>query len=507
MDQASARDESHGHQSQKAFAHPQRAFHQSIGALAVNQVVAAHPAPAGFFAQVSAGILTGLDGPPSDEAGRQLQKNIERRAQRRVKNQIFRDIDQALPERFRSKAVKNGAGPRSLGAAGRSQQDVLRDLVHAVSVLQREQAEKVKHDASESPGQCAAGQSIANAKSAETLAPDDVDKFMRKGMMSSRSLLVLELELEDDVDTILALGSGASEFFQHAPFGCVQGLSFGNVLVHSEDVDTFRSICQRSICGRAVQLSAREEERGAGESPQAPPSNAPGNAVAHDKCQPGKNSVRLRVLHFFKKGVSRGAHGGGWRWGAECSESHLNQASSIVPHDDEPSISFQLPPPFAADPLLDTGGSACTSAAAARQGSLNDISNDEASHAAPKRMIPAAEYVSFDFQVMTVLESNAKREQGSRPKKTKKAPRGRVVLVATLDSASPSMHGCVGSTTPLEERDLEMMRAVSGQYALDKWVGKMSPAGVRATIGAGKLCCYCCCCCCCKCLHALDGCD
>ena len=498
MDAASATDESRGHQSQKAFAQPQRALASIEGALAVNQVIAPHPAPAGFFAEVSAGILTGLDGPHSDEAGRQLQKNIERRAQRRVKNQIFRDIDQALPERFRRKAVKNGAGPRSLGTAGRSQLDVLHDLVHAVSVLQREQAEKVKHDASGSPGQCAAGQSIASEKTAETLAPDDVDKFMRKGMMSSRSLLVLELELEDDVDTIHALGSGASEFFQHAPFGSVQGLSFGNVLVHSEDVDTFRSICQRSICESVVQLSAREEERRPGESPQAPPSNAPGNAVAQDKCQPGENCVRLRVLHFFKTGVSRGAHGGGWRWGAECSESHLNQASSIVPQDDEASIRFELPPPFAADPLLDTGGTASTWAAAARQGCFNDIFNDEASHAAPRRIIPAAEYVSFDFQVMTVLESNAKTEQGSRPKKTKSSQRGRVVLVATLDSARRIMHGCAGSTIPLEQRDLEMMRAVSGQYALDKWVGKMSPAGVRATIGAGKLC---------KCLHALDDCD
>lgn len=285
MDAASATDESLGHQSQKAFAQPQRAFASIEGALAVNQVVAPHPAPAGFFAQVSAGILTGLDGPHSDEAGRQLQKNIERRAQRRVKNQIWRDIDQALPERFRSKAVR------------------------------------------------------------------------------------------------------------------------------------FRNICQRSICESVVQLSAREEERRPGESPQAPPSNAPGNAVAQDKCQPGENSVRLRVLHFFKTGVSRGAHGGGWRWGAECSESHLNQASSIVPQDDEPSIRFELPPPFAADPLLDTGGTASTWAAAARQGSLNDISNDEASHAAPRRIIPAAEYVSFDFQVMTVLESNAKTNRAVPPKR------------------------------------------------------------------------------------------
>ncbi|MGB1598345.1 MAG: hypothetical protein ACPIOQ_36645 [Promethearchaeia archaeon] len=133
-------------------------------------------------------------------------KELERQRER----EALQRIERLLPAAFTSSAQQNSAGKRSVGAFGRSQINILSDLVRYVS--------SVKHRGVVS------------------------DASVREALLSGQNLLVLEVDPAPGL-TVRAASAGASEFFKHSPYGSsLVGRSIASLL-HDDDVPVFERLC------------------------------------------------------------------------------------------------------------------------------------------------------------------------------------------------------------------------------------------------------------------------
>ena len=124
-------------------------------------------------------------------------KELERQRER----EALQRIERLLPAAFTSSAQQNSAGKRSVGAFGRSQINILSDLVRYVS--------SVKHRGVVS------------------------DASVREALLSGQNLLVLEVDPAPGL-TVRAASAGASEFFKHSPYGSsLVGRSIASLLHES----------------------------------------------------------------------------------------------------------------------------------------------------------------------------------------------------------------------------------------------------------------------------------
>ena len=133
-------------------------------------------------------------------------KELERQRER----EALQRIERLLPAAFTSSAQQNSAGKRSVGAFGRSQINILSDLVRYVS--------SVKHRGVVS------------------------DASVREALLCGQNLLVLEVDSAPGL-TVRAASAGASEFFKHSPYGSsLVGRSIASLL-HDDDVPVLERLC------------------------------------------------------------------------------------------------------------------------------------------------------------------------------------------------------------------------------------------------------------------------
>ena len=135
------------------------------------------------------------------------------------------ELDALLPQSFRSKPARNGAGARAMVRGGRSMNDVLSDI-----------AQLIKHTKSHPPPALPPSSSPAAAVSDGL--PEEAILFYAHG------LLCVEVEMGAQQSwKISRLGLGASRFWGAAPWGTSIGHSLSQ-LVHRKDFDKLEGLRQ-----------------------------------------------------------------------------------------------------------------------------------------------------------------------------------------------------------------------------------------------------------------------
>jgi len=143
--------------------------------------------------------------------------------ERSERRDLFRKVEKLFPPNFVRRATRNGAGRRAAGEGGRSEIDVLTDLVGFVAALKQKRAERpVRREA-------AAGLAAG--------------VHFRDALFSSGRLLCLEVVT--DTGIILATGRGADRVLGPAPWVRCDGHSIRH-LVHLADFQTLALMCEGS---------------------------------------------------------------------------------------------------------------------------------------------------------------------------------------------------------------------------------------------------------------------
>jgi hypothetical protein len=166
-----------------------------------------------------------------------MHKNSIRRKLRQRQNALVFELDVLLPEEFRTKEVKNGAGShRSLGTSGRSLFAVLADTVECLKVLRARERDKVK-------SRQASRLASLPAWVPPPLAIDD--DTLREGMRSSHFLALMEVDMPGW--TIENLNTGAQELLGRPPWVDSRMQCLVNTLVHRNDVLPLQEMWQQSL--------------------------------------------------------------------------------------------------------------------------------------------------------------------------------------------------------------------------------------------------------------------
>jgi hypothetical protein len=136
-------------------------------------------------------------------------KNLERERVR----QLWSNLDNAIPGRFKKKHVRSSAGSRSLGAQGRTSVDIASDAIAFFKQIHEEQPAGA---ARSTPIPCPMGTSVKVEPSEELLAWS----HHREGMLSARGLLNIEVEMREPLHPLVhrewiicRVGRGAEHFW------------------------------------------------------------------------------------------------------------------------------------------------------------------------------------------------------------------------------------------------------------------------------------------------------
>jgi hypothetical protein len=179
--------------------------------------------------------------------GSVLKMDAKRKAlERSERRDLFRKVEKLFPPDFVRRATRNGAGRRAAGEGGRSEIDVLTDLVGFVAGLKQKRAERPVR------GEAAAG------LAAGVLA---AGVHFRHALLSSGRLLCLEVAT--DTGIILATGRGADRVLGPAPWERCAGHSIRH-LVHLADFQTLLALMCQGSPAAASGWPASQGPAGAG---------------------------------------------------------------------------------------------------------------------------------------------------------------------------------------------------------------------------------------------------
>ena len=227
----------------------------------------------------------------SEEPEGSRARGICRKEKRQLQKQNVNTLDALLPDAFRSNPVKNCAGRRSMGSEGRSLHDVLVDTIQCLKSMRA-------HDQSVDAN--CGGPTIANEQThAQTESRQVTPEMMRDGLMSSRSLAVMELEMPSW--TVISLNPAAKDLFGDTPWGSCEGQCLANSIVHFEDMPILENMwleAQRSskTYAHAIMTAAEPmQSRPRKTAPYAPPSE--------------KSTIRFS--RYFLNDPIQETHGGG----------------------------------------------------------------------------------------------------------------------------------------------------------------------------------------------------
>ena len=267
------------------------------------------------------------------------------RTTRETFKRLVAELDAVLRADLRSAPRPNGAGPRSLGNAGRSSHDVLADVVRSVAALR-----------SELDQQC---------------------------MLRSSGAVTVEVETSDW--TITAMSPGAEIFFKDAPWGSMMGQSLTD-LVKWEDLDALHSLMSSAPATAAVYDADPASAPGSpSPSPETASSVSEGSiheslrsdsSYSSSRSGSAAHHHRIRLMHFASVDlvapslltslppVSADAHirDDATVQGCHAARQSRNQYPSSRPdvHDDQDQHALLLPQDaadgwsdaFAHDPML-----------------------------------------------------------------------------------------------------------------------------------------------------------
>ena len=211
-----------------------------------------------------------LDSRGSDESHE--TKNELRRARTRKKSLKLAELDALLPCEYRKRKQENGAGRRSAGLGGRTLEDVLQDTKRFLSEMSTVTRWHSAPAADQVERERIAAQPTANAEGATRHALEseaelffvpwppslgssgttvEVNAEMRDGLLSSHSLMCIEIELSADVMspwTVVGASQGTREFFEFAPWGELLGKDL-LYIIHPADSSAFLSLDPRQRKG------------------------------------------------------------------------------------------------------------------------------------------------------------------------------------------------------------------------------------------------------------------
>jgi hypothetical protein len=355
--------------------------------------------------------------PEMERAELQKIENERRRKRRYRQTDLVAQLDELLPSSKRRTLSKNGAGVRrSMGTGGRTLHDILQDALCLVRGIRSPDPGPASCSDASRP----AHPSVNGADDAPALRPRSFTAPMREALLTARGVMLVEVDVL--TQSIGAMSVGARDFFACSPFGGVDGFNV-KLLLHTDDIASFDSACENLPMWEEVARA-----QGAAEPPPHP-------------------TVKLRVVHFFKKPRFDGRRcdgGDGWAAGAEGLLPANLLGSCLPAFDDELLLSSDA-------------------RASARQQSADD------------NIWCAAEYVSFEFQVFALMDSGHAQTKKGRVK-VREMP-GKIVLMAPLHTAVPPVHCCVGRANsaggsrppcrharPVNDQGLEMMHRLSGQF-------------------------------------------
>jgi hypothetical protein len=187
----------------------------------------------------------------------------KRELERLQVKELMQKIDNLIPADG-PQAPKAGNGERGGRARPKSQQHVLANAVDYISKLRAASKDSCKSDnkppnlvKAPSAPTCELEQSSAKAPAACPQA-----MIQQEAMLSARSMLVIELDLQE-VQTgtgpgmqprphvrekIHVLGSGAREFFKFSPWNELEGISL-SCLLHYRDAESLQEICKNAVQG------------------------------------------------------------------------------------------------------------------------------------------------------------------------------------------------------------------------------------------------------------------
>ena len=218
-----------------------RAHHQRSRRTLGHSLIAIAPPPLPAAARPRASkakVNVEADVPAAKGEPRRRNRAIasaQRRNQRVRQNQLITQLDSILPAKGSKSA--NGAGKRSLGAAGRSLQNVLLDTIENVRSWHACKAE----DASEET-------MLYLAEEAPLSAGVNVhSSIFRDSIQSSHALAALEISMPGW--TVLSANPGARHFFSGLPFMDIAGQCLLNGFVHADDEGQLELLWARACAG------------------------------------------------------------------------------------------------------------------------------------------------------------------------------------------------------------------------------------------------------------------
>ena len=187
--------------------------------------------------------------------GRTDTKNELRRERTRKKALKVAELDALLPVEYRRRQQQNMAGRRSLGLGLRTIEDVLQDTKRFLSdVRSRSRSAPAADEIEREPA--AATRHALESFFAPSLSSSkttmEVNAAMRDGLLSSHSLMCIEIELSADATmspwTVVGASQGTRDFFAFAPWGELSGKDLLHI-IHPADSGAFVSLDPRQRKG------------------------------------------------------------------------------------------------------------------------------------------------------------------------------------------------------------------------------------------------------------------
>jgi len=188
-------------------------------------------------------------------------KNELRRARTRKKALKLAELDALLPVEYRRRKQQNMAGRRSLGLGFRTLEDVLQDTKRFLSDVRSRSrsapaADQIEREPAADQVPVAATRHALESFCAPSLGSSkttmEVKGVMRDGLLSSHSLMCIEIELSADAPmspwTVVAASQGTRDFFAFAPWGELSGKDLLHI-IHPADSGAFVSLDPRQRKG------------------------------------------------------------------------------------------------------------------------------------------------------------------------------------------------------------------------------------------------------------------
>jgi len=241
----------------------------------------------------------------------------QRRDQRARQNALVTELDSILPVNFKGKRSANGAGNRSLGAAGRSLQDVLRDAIEQVRSWHFHRAAQASLYPAQDPPLSAAvelGSSV-----------------FRHGIQNSQTLAALQVSIPGW--EVMSASLGAKHFFGSMPFLGIVGQCLLNGFVHPDDEGELEVLWERACAGARGGGKSACLEAGCASDSSLGGGGCPRMLGGEPEvlCAPARGSIRMLVTTALDIGagsVEGGydkAQGGGAGGGVRYAKRALHR--------------------------------------------------------------------------------------------------------------------------------------------------------------------------------------